>query len=168
MHIGEYVKKRNGYRQKNDLFRLTWSTQSVLERINDSTCVESRSRCIKAYEFLMENELSSYKTFVELRETAITDSKRFNIYDFPQNVGIECALWPNLYPTLDSCDTSLSGADNRASTKIAFMTKVFSQISDYGTNFELLQFHYDLWIFKTISGAITTARKKYCYKTGNC
>ena len=25
------------------------------------------------------------------------------------------------------------------------MNKVFSQISDYGTNFELLQFHYDLW-----------------------
>jgi hypothetical protein len=110
----------------------------------------------------MENELSSYKTFVELRQTAMTDSKRFNVYDFSQNVGIECALWPNLYPTLDFCETSLSGANNRASTKIAFMTKVFSQISDYGTNFELLQFHYDLWIFKTISGAITTARKKYC------
>ncbi len=40
----------------------------------------------------MENELSSYKTFVELRETAITDSKRFNIYDFSQNVGIECLV----------------------------------------------------------------------------
>jgi hypothetical protein len=38
-----------------------------------------------------------------------------------------------------------------------FRHTVFSQISDYGTNFELLQFHYDLWLFKTVSGAITTA-----------
>lgn len=41
------------------------------------------------------------------------------------------------------------------------MVKTFSQISDYGTNFELLQFHYDLWLFKIISGAITTTRKKH-------
>ena len=162
VHIGDYVKKQNGYRQKTNLFRLTWSTNSVLEKINDLTCVESRNRCIKAYDFLMQNELSSYKTYVEMRETEINESKRFNVYDFSKNVGIECALWPNLYPTIDFCETSLTGRSDRASTKAAFMVKAFSQISDYGTSFELLQFHYDLWVFKTVSGAITTARKKYC------
>ena len=30
------------------------------------------------------------------------------------------------------------------------------------TNFELLQFHHEIWLFKTVSGAITTARKRYC------
>lgn len=162
VHIGDYLKKPNGYRQKNNLFRLTWSTKSVWEKINDLTCLDSRNRCIKAYEFLMKNELSSYKSFVELRERTINNSKRFNVYDFSKNVGIECALWPNLYPTLHFCKTALSGGDNRATTKVAFMIKTFSQVSDYGTNYELLQFHYDLWLFKTISGAITTARKKYC------
>ena len=42
------------------------------------------------------------------------------------------------------------------------MTKVFSEIADYGTSFELLQFHYDIWLFKTVSGAITTAWKRSC------
>ena len=42
------------------------------------------------------------------------------------------------------------------------MTKVFSEIADYGTSFELLQFHYDIWLFKTVSGAITTARQRSC------
>ena len=154
VHIDDYVKKPKSYRQKNNLFRLTWSRKSVLEKINDLCCLQSRNRCTKVYDFLMQNELSSYKSFVQLRETAVADSNRFN-------VGIECALWPNLYPMLDFCETSLSGRDNRASTKVAFMVKTFSQISDYATNFELLQFHYDLWVFKTISGAITTARNKY-------
>ena len=63
---------------------------------------------------------------------------------------------------MDFCETSLTGRDNRASTKVEFMVKAFNQISDYVTNFELLQFHYGLWASKTVSGAITTARKKYC------
>ena len=139
------LKKPNRYKQKNNLFCLTWSTKSVREKINDLTCLDSRNRCIKAYEFLMKNELSSYKSYVELREITINNSKRFNMYDFSKNVGIECALWPNLYPTLHFCETALSGRDNRASTKVGFMIKTLSQISDYGTNYELLQFHYDLW-----------------------
>ena len=63
---------------------------------------------------------------------------------------------------MDFCEFSLTGQDNRASTKVELMVKAFSQISDYVTNFELLQLHYNLWVFKTVSGAITTARKKYC------
>ena len=55
VHIGDYVKKPNGYRQKNNLFRLRWSTKSVWKKINDLTCLDSRNRCIKAYEFLMKN-----------------------------------------------------------------------------------------------------------------
>ena len=77
VHIGDYVKKQNDYRQKNNLFRLTWSTGAVVEKINDLTCVESKNRCIKAYEFLMGNQLSLHKTFVEMRETAVKGSTRF-------------------------------------------------------------------------------------------
>ena len=162
IHLGDYVKKVNGYRQKTNLFRLTWTAQTVLEKIHALTEPQSKNRCLAAYDFLMTHQQSTYAKFVNLREEAMIESKRFNVYDFSKNVGIECALWPNLYPNILHCETSLSGQDNRASSKIAFMTKVFSQISDYGTNFELLQFHYDLWLFKTVSGAITTARKKLC------
>ena len=162
VHLGDYVKKQNGYRQKTNIFRLTWSEHSVIEKIDGLVDQISKQRCLLAYNFLMTNVLSSYKKFVNLRQIAMIDSNRFNVYDFTKNVAVECALWPNLYPQVQFCETTLSGTENRASTKVAFISKVFSQISDYGTNFELLQFHYDLWLFKTASGAITTARKKYC------
>ena len=38
-------------------------------------------------------------------------------------------------------------------TKVAFFIKVFSSIVDYGMDFQLLQFDYDLWLFKTVSAA---------------
>ncbi len=34
----------------------------------------------------------------------------------------------------------------RLRLKVAFFVKVFSSILDYGIDFELLQFHYDLWL----------------------
>ncbi len=110
----------------------------------------------------MQSENSTYSHFVNLREQEISHNIRFNVYDFNTNSGIECALWPHLYPTRRFCGTLLGGKEHRSSLKIYFMNKVFGQICDYGTNFELLQFHYDLWIFKTVSAAITTGRNKNC------
>ena len=33
---------------------------------------------------------------------------------------------------------------------------------DYGLDFELLLYHYDRWLFKTVSGAINTAKRQHC------
>ena len=128
IHFGDYVKKQYGYRQKTNLFRLTWSEQTVLEKIHSLDDAESKNRCISAYEFLMSQEESAYAKFVNVIETSFEESKRFNVYDFTQNVGVECALWPNLYPNFSFCETSLSGQESRVNSKIAFMTKVFSQV----------------------------------------
>ena len=78
-----------------------------------------------------------------------------------QNIGVECAIWPNFYPDLSYCKTSLNDPENRG-TKVAFMSKVFSEISDYGMGFDLLQSHYEIWLSKTVSRAITTAQKRSC------
>ena len=86
IHLGDYVKKQNGYRQKTNLFRLTWSKQSVLENIYSLDDAESKSRCISAYEFLMSHEESAYAKFMNLRETSFKESNRFNVYNFSQNV----------------------------------------------------------------------------------
>ena len=40
--------------------------------------------------------------------------------------------------------------------------KVNSSIADYGLNHKLLHSHYDLWLFKTVSGVITTGRQRLC------
>ena len=77
-------------------------------------------------------------------------------------VGIECALWPSLYPYRSWCDTVVAGSQTRASQKMSFITKVLSCIPCYSLEFELLHFHYDKWIFKTVTGAITTARRFKC------
>ena len=87
--------------------------------------------------------------------------KRY-LYNYATNEGIECCLWPNLYPYTSLCETTLKGNESRQSMKVSFINKVFSNIVDYGITYDLLQFHYDLWIFKTVSGAISSARRMKC------
>ena len=76
--------------------------------------------------------------------------------------GIECALWPNLYPFTSWCESVISGSQSRESSKKSFWYKVQSSILDYSLDFDLLLFHYDRWLFKTVTGAITTARRFKC------
>ena len=90
------------------------------------------------------------------------NGERPNLYNLSEMKGIECALWPNLYPFTSWCESVLDGNKERMSTKISFYTKVFSSILDYSTLYELLQFHYDFWLFKTVSGAISSARRMKC------
>ena len=42
------------------------------------------------------------------------------------------------------------------------MTKMGSSVLDYSVNYELLHYHYDRWLFKTITGAVNSAKKKHC------
>lgn len=60
------------------------------------------------------------------------------------------------------CETIIEGATSRESAKVAFMTKLLSNVFDYQLHFELLQFQYDRWIFKTITGAVNTGRVTGC------
>ena len=76
--------------------------------------------------------------------------------------GIECALWPNLYPFMAWCDSKISGSSSRFSSKVRFNFKLFSEILDYSLRYDLLQFQYDCWLYKTVSGAINTARYFKC------
>ena len=39
---------------------------------------------------------------------------------------------------------------------------MYSCITDYATKYELLQFQYDLWLFHTVSGAISTSSHLGC------
>ena len=68
----------------------------------------------------------------------------------------------NLYSFEDWCETSLDGRDSRLSSKVSFMHKVMSEIADYSMDYELLQFHYDLWLWQTVTRAIAAGRKMKC------
>lgn len=45
---------------------------------------------------------------------------------------------------------------------MSFLVKLLSGIVDYGLLFDLLHFHYDRWLYKTITGAINTAKQLHC------
>lgn len=88
------------------------------------------------------------------------------IFTAPDYQGIECALWPTLYLTTTLCKTILTDHSNRASSKISFMRKVLSPVVDCSLDFDILQFQYDCWLFKTITGAINSSRVSGC--SPNC
>ena len=143
------------------MFRLTWSKTSIIDNIHKLEDQNLVHRCNVAYEYLMQN-YSSYKHFVNLRELAMKDNETFNIYNCQQSSGIECALWPMLYPETQFHEMTLNRCHNQASSKVVFMKKVFCELTDCSPIYELLQFHYDLWLFKTVTGAIATTWKAKC------
>ena len=71
-------------------------------------------------------------------------------------------LWPSLYPYTVWCESSISGKENRDSSKVAFFTKAFSNMLDYIMSYELLLFQYDRWLFKTVTGAFNSTRVLKC------
>jgi hypothetical protein len=99
---------------------------------------------------------------VHYRETIIAQQIDLNLFNFKDTQGIECALWPNLYPYTSWCESIVSDSGSRLSSKVSFNAKLHSEIIDYAMHFELLQFQYDRWLYKTVSGAINTARFRKC------
>ena len=147
--------------KKGGMFRVSWSNDSVEQKIAALDETE-KQKCQVAYDWLMSNNESTYKNFVNKREQAIANNSAFKFYDHNQRQGIECALWPNLYPYSNWCASNLDGKQSRLSSKVSFMIKVNSEIADYSMNHELLHFHYDLWLWQTVSGAIASVRHFKC------
>ena len=161
VHLGEINRTRNGYRQKTAMFRLSWSEKKVTEKILDLESGDQR-KARKAYDWLMNCAQNKYKQFVQLREHQLSIGKKFNLYNYAERCGVETALWPHLYPYENWCETSLKGNETRLSTKVSYWHKLTSQIADYSMLYDLLHFHYDLWLWQTVSGAIASARKLNC------
>ena len=133
IHCGDYDKSPIGYRKKGGMFRVSWSNDSVERKIAALDETE-KQKCKVAYDWLMSNNESTYKNFVNKREHAIANNCAFNFYDHNQRQGIECALWPNLYPYSNWCDSNLNGKQSRLSSKVSYMIKGNSDIADYSKN----------------------------------
>ena len=118
----------------------------------------ARDRCMTAYHFLMNNDKSSYRMYVEKHKNLLSSCQKPLKTDIFLWEGIECALWPTLYPLTDWCESLLGGSLDRSSCKISFLTKCLGPILDYSQNYNLLHFIFDKYMFKTITGAINTAK----------
>lgn len=161
-HFHEYERHPHGYRMKCCPCKLRASDATVQNKINQLVDEIARERCQQAYNYLISSEHSSYRHYVHLRETIIENNASLNIFNFTQTQGIECALWPNLYPFTEWCESTINDSKSHLSAKISFTTKLLSEIIDYGIDFELLQFQYDRWLYKTVSGAVNSARIRHC------
>ena len=130
LHNVEYNRQQHGYQKKTSMTRITWSRLSI-QKINNLRNPQSKRRCLEAYEYLMSAAASSFGAFVSRCEEDIGAGRSINLYNSNDNQEIKCTLWPCLYPVMLWCETTLSGNDERRSSKASFMTKVFSQIRDY-------------------------------------
>lgn len=105
---------------------------------------------------------SAYRDFVEMHASRESDLQLFEIFSSPKYHGIECALWPSLYHTKTMCESVLEGSTSCESGKVAFMAKLLSPVAGYQLEYEQIHYQYDRWLFKTITGAINTARISNC------
>ena len=132
------------------------------EKLDAVVDPQRRRKLVCVFEWLMTNPASSYRNFMVMQTRAVATPMLFHIISTPLFHGIECALWPTLYPTTAMCESVIQGQCNRQSGKDSFMHKVLFPVVDYSLNFKLLQYHYDRWLFKTITGAVNSSRASGC------
>ena len=65
-------------------------------------------------------------------------------------------------PLQHALRSMIAGQSNRQSGKVSFMHKVLSPVIDFCLDYELLQYQYDWWLFKTIAGAINSSKASGC------
>jgi len=158
IHCGVYKRMVREYQQRTGPFRVTWSALLVEEKLQTVEDRTRRRRLERAYRFLMSKADSSYRKFVTMQSRGVRTPFLYAIFSSPDYHGIECCLWPTLYHKTSTCDSLIQRQSNRASK----VHKVCLPVSDFSLNFELLQYQYDRWLFKTITGAINSSRASGC------
>lgn len=100
-----------------------------------------------------------YNEFYSLAlELLASGEKNLPYYKFFRNQYIEIAIWPLLYVKPEWCESAIEGGGTRRSAKRAFHLKAMSSIVDFGQDYGLIQYQYDMWMFKTVSGAVESGR----------
>ena len=161
IHCGDYERRFNGYRQRTGPFHVNWSDQPVHKKIGSLDNPRRRAKLTAILDFLVQKADSSYAKFNSMHLRGYRRPYLYEIYSSRDFVGVECALWPS-YPTTAMCESVLEGQTNRASGKISFMHKILLAVPDYSLSYELLQYQYDRWLFKTITGAVNSSKQSGC------
>ena len=159
---GEYRRIFNGYRQRTGPFRVSWSTALVRESIDHITDEDRRQRLLDAYYYLLHSADSSYSQFIGMQLRGERKPFLYEIFSSLPYRGIECAIWPVLYYRTSLCESVLEGQNNQASGKMSYIHKVLSPVIDYAIHYDLLQYQYDRWLFKTITGAVNASNASGC------
>ena len=121
--VGQRVAARHGYPVHTDMIRFWWRPATIPDQIDQLDKPEDRDVARKAYQYLMASEDSSYKQFVTwqrkvLRKHAgVLEGEWDRKLQLPRHaleeVGLECAVWPHLYPRTNMCETYVRQQDAR-------------------------------------------------------
>ena len=197
VHTGGTFRPPNGYLLHGDMMQFSFKKSSVEANLAKLPR-KQRKRGEKALQYLLRpNSPSWYARFWQLhhrflggRSRAIQRGETWHGASvkrmparFIETVGLECALWPHLYWSLDMTETyvrsqdarrlkrrrgaaqadgfeeeeedggQMLGGGSRQSAKASFLAKVHSAVIGYSSDSQLLHFVYDLWLFTTIGGA---------------
>lgn len=100
IHYGEYRRMVHRYRQRTGPFHLSWSALYVQEKLDAVVDQQRRRKLVCVFNWLMSNAASSYQKFVVMQSRGVAGPMLFEIFSASQFHGIECTLWPTLYPPL--------------------------------------------------------------------
>ena len=99
IHCGDYERRFNGYRQRTGPFHVNWSEQPVHEKIANTEDPHRRAKLTAVLDFLVQKNDSSYAKFIAMHLRGYRRPYLYEIFSSKDFVGVECALWPSLYPT---------------------------------------------------------------------
>ena len=122
--VGLPAFAKHGYRVHTDMIRFWWRPQTVEAQLASLEDDQDRAAAQAAYHYLMNSADSSYSQFVQMHErflrrhrTSLTGEADDWLLRRPrralEEVGLECAVWPHLYPRTGMCETYIRQADVR-------------------------------------------------------
>ena len=122
--VGQVACAKHGYRVHTDMIRFWWRPETVWQQILQLEAEEERSAAVAAYQFLTASEDSSYKKFVEMHKKFLRKNRNqlegdpeHRCLQLPRRAleeeGLECAVWPHLYPRTNMCETYIRQQDSR-------------------------------------------------------
>ena len=153
---GDYRRPQHEYRQRTRPISLIIVLPLVEDRISDLEG-DAHHRVSRKFNLLMQNpHYREYYTFV--LEQVPLEQIKVPYYKIFRRRHIEIAIWPLLYIKPEWCESAMEGGNTRLSSKRAFHIKAMSFIADFGQDFSLLQYQYDRWLFKTVTGAVESGR----------
>ena len=166
---GPYKKMNNGYRAKTSAMRISLKPLHTNPSLitDELDCSHHSPRIIQLakgfYQALLTDTHRSF--YQSIHQLASSRRKRdLTLREACSLPGLECALWPLWYQNDSLSDTVPSPGEEgnqRYSAKRSFLVKVMSKFANFSSSFDLLQFHFDRYLYKTVSGAIETARQQH-------
>lgn len=160
LHQGDYLKPHpQGFRRHSRMTLLSWEGASPEARLADLEDAVRRQGSL-AFDYLMSRS-STYRGWVLKHREALSSGlgDRYISQWELLSVGIEAAIWPDLFWEDSLLDSRWHGAEQKfASVKQSFVVKLRSPVLDYSLDFPLLQFNYDRAILAKFTGRCAVAQ----------